>query len=76
MATIGVLGWLTSTAVELVGRRLTHWLPRMPYAPAPRPRLPRPTPASSVPAPALQGAAAGRPGTGPQPEEARDEHLV
>ncbi|NUP22097.1 MAG: ABC transporter permease [Streptomyces sp.] len=25
---IGVLGWLTSTVVELLGRRLTHWLPR------------------------------------------------
>ncbi|MGP4001629.1 ABC transporter permease [Streptomyces sp. 8N706] len=28
MATIGVLGWITSTAVELLGRRLTRWLPR------------------------------------------------
>ncbi|MCX4583549.1 ABC transporter permease [Streptomyces sp. NBC_01481] len=28
MATIGVLGWLTSTAVELAGRRVTRWLPR------------------------------------------------
>ncbi|GAA0356968.1 ABC transporter permease [Microbispora corallina] len=28
MATIGVLGWVTSGAVELVGRRLTRWLPR------------------------------------------------
>lgn len=27
MATIGALGWATSTAVELAGRRLTHWLP-------------------------------------------------
>ncbi|MFE6845627.1 ABC transporter permease [Streptomyces sp. NPDC057686] len=27
MATIGALGWLTSTAVERLGRRLTHWLP-------------------------------------------------
>ncbi|WP_426502381.1 ABC transporter permease [Dactylosporangium sp. McL0621] len=27
MATIGVLGWLTSGAVELLGRRLTRWLP-------------------------------------------------
>ncbi|MDG5806731.1 ABC transporter permease [Streptomyces ossamyceticus] len=76
MATIGVLGWLTSTAVELVGRRLTHWLPRTSDAPAHRPRLPRSAPASSVPAPAPQGGAAGGPGTGPKPEEARDEHLV
>ncbi|MEU7852867.1 ABC transporter permease [Nonomuraea sp. NPDC049141] len=28
MITIGLLGWLTSAAVELVGRRLTRWLPR------------------------------------------------
>ncbi|MEU9996206.1 ABC transporter permease [Streptomyces sp. NPDC050848] len=33
MATIGALGWLTSTAVELLGRRVTSWLPR----PAARP---------------------------------------
>lgn len=31
MVTIGVLGWLTSTAVELLGRRLTRWLPRTSY---------------------------------------------
>ncbi|SDI24653.1 NitT/TauT family transport system permease protein [Sinosporangium album] len=28
MITIGLLGWLTSAAVELVGRRATRWLPR------------------------------------------------
>ncbi|MFD9722610.1 ABC transporter permease [Streptomyces sp. NPDC059072] len=28
MATIGALGWITSTAVELLGRRATAWLPR------------------------------------------------
>ncbi|MGN9795353.1 ABC transporter permease [Streptomyces sp. OZ13] len=28
MATIGALGWLTSTTVELLGRRATSWLPR------------------------------------------------
>ncbi|GAA0243018.1 ABC transporter permease [Actinomadura nitritigenes] len=28
MATIGLLGYLTSAAVELAGRRLTRWLPR------------------------------------------------
>ncbi|WP_327351638.1 ABC transporter permease [Streptomyces sp. NBC_01304] len=28
MATIGLLGWLTSTTVELLGRRATAWLPR------------------------------------------------
>jgi NitT/TauT family transport system permease protein len=27
MITIGVLGWLTSSAVELTGRRVTRWLP-------------------------------------------------
>ena len=27
-ATIGLLGYLTSAAVELAGRRLTRWLPR------------------------------------------------
>ncbi|WP_405756447.1 ABC transporter permease [Streptomyces sp. NBC_00073] len=27
MVTIGALGWLTSTAVERTGRRLTRWLP-------------------------------------------------
>ncbi|MFD7652792.1 ABC transporter permease [Actinosynnema sp. NPDC059797] len=28
MVTIGLLGWLTSAAVELLGRRATRWLPR------------------------------------------------
>jgi NitT/TauT family transport system permease protein len=28
MITIGLLGWLTSAAVELAGRRVTRWLPR------------------------------------------------
>ncbi|MDQ0937345.1 ABC transporter permease [Streptomyces turgidiscabies] len=28
MATIGLLGWLTSTVVEVAGRRVTRWLPR------------------------------------------------
>jgi NitT/TauT family transport system permease protein len=28
MVTIGLLGWLTSAAVELVGRSVTGWLPR------------------------------------------------
>lgn len=28
MITIGALGWLTSAAVELLGRRVTRWLPR------------------------------------------------
>lgn len=51
MATIGLLGWLTSTAVELLGRRLTRWLPRTESRPAsPRaaapPRRPPPPPRS------------------------------
>lgn len=61
MVTIGLLGWLTSTAVELVGRRLTHWLPRTSYVPGARPRPARP-PASTV--------------EPTKAEEARDEHLV
>ncbi|MEU6149800.1 ABC transporter permease [Actinosynnema sp. NPDC047251] len=28
MVTIGLLGWLTSSAVEVLGRRATRWLPR------------------------------------------------
>ncbi|MFB7179665.1 ABC transporter permease [Streptomyces sp. NPDC056257] len=42
MVTIGALGWLTSTAVERAGRRLTSWLPARDavaaVAPLPRPR--------------------------------------
>jgi NitT/TauT family transport system permease protein len=69
MVTIGVLGWVTSTAVELLGRRLTRWLPRTAYAPGARP----PGPARSVkPAPTAPAAEPG----GPASEEARDEHLV
>ncbi|MFJ5261563.1 ABC transporter permease [Streptomyces sp. NPDC088387] len=68
MVTIGVLGWLTSTAVELLGRRLTHWLPRTSYVPGPRPRPARPVTSASREAPA------GRPLSHAQ--EARDEHLV
>jgi NitT/TauT family transport system permease protein len=61
MVTIGLLGWLTSTAVEVAGRRLTHWLPRTSYVPAARPRPAR------TPAPAVAPTEA---------EEARHEHLV
>ncbi|WP_053852590.1 ABC transporter permease [Streptomyces sp. NRRL B-24085] len=43
MVTIGVLGWLTSTAVELLGRRLTRWLPRTSYAGRRTPRRARST---------------------------------
>ncbi|MFD9795929.1 ABC transporter permease [Streptomyces sp. NPDC059070] len=48
MVTIGVLGRLTATAVEWLGRRLTRWLPRTSYVPGPRVRTPR------SPAPALR----------------------
>ncbi|AOR32701.1 ABC transporter permease [Streptomyces fodineus] len=76
MVTIGVLGWVTSTAVELLGRRLTRWLPRTSYVPAGRTRVPRP-----VAAPVRAG---GESEDQAQPEqqgqketeEARDEHLV
>jgi NitT/TauT family transport system permease protein len=71
MITIGVLGWLTSTAVELLGRRLTRWLPRTSYVPGARPRTGRP--AAPV-TPAATAVPAGP--AGPEPEEARDEHLV
>ncbi|MFJ9714404.1 ABC transporter permease [Streptomyces sp. NPDC101213] len=70
MVTIGVLGWLTSTTVELSGRRLTHWLPRTSYAAGTRPAQPR-TLRPARPAPAA--ARTDRPS---DPEEARDEHLV
>jgi NitT/TauT family transport system permease protein len=54
MVTIGVLGWVTSTAVELLGRRLTRWLPRTAHAAAdraPRVRGTAPAPVSSSPEP-------------------------
>ncbi|MCX5050326.1 MULTISPECIES: ABC transporter permease [unclassified Streptomyces] len=69
MVTIGVLGWLTSTAVELLGRRLTRWLPRTSYVPAGRPRPARAAAPASASAPT-------RTKTDPSTEEARDEHLV
>ncbi|RPF35503.1 ABC transporter permease [Streptomyces sp. TLI_185] len=49
MITIGVLGWVTSTAVELLGRRLTRWLPRTSYIPGGR--TPRPARAAAASAP-------------------------
>ncbi|MEU6092796.1 ABC transporter permease [Streptomyces sp. NPDC047085] len=63
MVTIGLLGWLTSTAVELLGRRLTRWLPRTSYVPGARPRPARAQVATNTPEPTTA-------------EEARDEHLV
>ncbi|MEU5631871.1 ABC transporter permease [Streptomyces rishiriensis] len=75
MVTIGVLGWATSTAVELLGRRLTRWLPRTSYVPSGRPRTPRPEPTAPGPTYPAPAAPAAVP-TGTDPEEARDEHLV
>ncbi|WP_262418574.1 ABC transporter permease [Streptomyces sp. SP2-10] len=76
MVTIGVLGWITSTAVELLGRRLTRWLPRTSYVPAGRTRAPRPlaAPAHSDNDPEQQ-AQSEQQGQN-DAEEARDEHLV
>ncbi|WP_329123547.1 ABC transporter permease [Streptomyces sp. NBC_01353] len=65
MATIGALGWLTSTAVELLGRRVTSWLPRPAARPAVRvpltvlrrrtaPRTPLVPAPASAPASALE----------------------
>ncbi|MGW7241736.1 ABC transporter permease [Streptomyces sp. NPDC054804] len=80
MVTIGVLGWVTSTAVELLGRRLTRWLPRTSYVPGGRPR----TPVAAVAAP-VAGAADGKSqkqadaqqqGRSDTDQEARDEHFV
>ncbi|MGW3403629.1 ABC transporter permease [Streptomyces zhihengii] len=61
MVTIGVLGWLTSTAVEVAGRRVTRWLPGgagatdrpAPARPARVPASParEPAPPARVPAP-------------------------
>jgi sulfonate transport system permease protein len=50
MVTIGVLGWVTSTAVEVLGRRLTRWLPRTESrtgTPEPRRALPAVTPSNT-----------------------------
>ncbi|MFK0177466.1 ABC transporter permease [Streptomyces xanthochromogenes] len=44
MVTIGALGWLTSTAVELLGRRATSWLPRPAGAGRPARRIAAPAP--------------------------------
>ncbi len=60
MATIGALGWLTSTAVETLGRRVTSWLPRPAErggagparaAVSPAPAAPARTSSRSVPLP-------------------------
>ncbi|GHH78290.1 hypothetical protein GCM10018793_28370 [Streptomyces sulfonofaciens] len=81
MVTIGVLGWLTSTAVELVGRRVTAWLPRRTLdargGPAPG-RTPRGATAADratgAPADASSETTADRtsttddPGAGPHPD--------
>ncbi|MCX5585135.1 ABC transporter permease [Streptomyces erythrochromogenes] len=78
MVTIGALGWLTSTAVERAGRRLTRWLPSrdasgpVPSSAAARPRTgrgprrPSRTPDHAAPAGAAVTGPAGPAGpTGP-----------
>jgi len=64
MITIGVLGWVTSTAVELLGRRLTRWLPRTSYIPGARTLRP------------ARGAAAAAPVSPTAKEEAPHDQLV
>lgn len=55
MLTIGLLGQLTSSAVEFAGRRATRWLPRTESAagpvPARRRTRPAPRPVDAAPAP-------------------------
>ncbi|MEU7055064.1 ABC transporter permease [Streptomyces sp. NPDC046197] len=85
MVTIGMLGWLTSTTVELLGRRLTRWLPSTSYVSGARPRIPRAVAPGSPASGTLptntghRAAARVKPEsekTGSEHEEARDEHLV
>ncbi|GHI05706.1 ABC transporter permease [Streptomyces cellostaticus] len=80
MVTIGVLGWVTSTAVEVLGRRLTRWLPRTSYTPGGRPRTPVPRVAAPVGVRAGSDpenqAEAQHQGHDDTEQEARDEHLV
>lgn len=89
MVTIGVLGWLTSTAVELVGRRVTRWLPRTPHTGAGTGRgagrsrrhdRPARTPAAGNPL-AQDSPRTGQHGPDPDPEAteagvSHDHHLV
>ncbi|WP_407288813.1 ABC transporter permease [Streptomyces sp. BP-8] len=61
MATIGALGWLTSTAVEFLGRRATSWLPR---------------PAERAPSRAARRALSATPPAAPSPAPALDKEPV
>ncbi|WP_329285821.1 ABC transporter permease [Streptomyces sp. NBC_00691] len=61
MATIGALGWLTSTAVETMGRRVTSWLPR---------------PTARVPAGGPAGAAGPSAATPPTPARRPEKEPV
>ncbi|MFD6918436.1 ABC transporter permease [Streptomyces virginiae] len=80
MVTIGALGWLTSTAVERAGRRLTRWLPaRDSSGPVPASaartrtwRVPGRSPRTPHPATARAGATGPRSGSGPFPEQTRE----
>lgn len=63
MATIGMLGWLTSTAVEVAGRRVTRWLPRTEHAAAPAAvQVRRAEPPPTPPLPATGGKPPDAPG--------------
>ncbi|MFJ9708643.1 ABC transporter permease [Streptomyces sp. NPDC101234] len=80
MVTIGVLGWVTSTAVELLGRWLTRWLPRTSYVPGGRARPVVPGVAAPV-AVSAEGESqkqsdAQQQSRGGTEQEARDEHFV
>ncbi|MFJ3722092.1 ABC transporter permease [Streptomyces sp. NPDC090045] len=80
MVTIGALGWLTSTAVERTGRRLTRWLPSLDSSgPVPSSaartrtgRGPGRSPRAPLPASALAGAAGPRSGPRAFPEQTRE----
>jgi NitT/TauT family transport system permease protein len=76
MVTIGVLGWLTSTAVELLGRRLTRWLPRTSYDGTGRSRPGAATQAGGVTRVPATAAHAESSPPASRTEEAHDEHLV
>jgi NitT/TauT family transport system permease protein len=81
MVTIGVLGWITSTAVELLGRWLTRWLPRTSYVPGGRPRTTVPAVAAAPVAVQADGESqkhsdAQQQYRGDTGQEARDEHFV
>ncbi|MFE6161643.1 ABC transporter permease [Streptomyces sp. NPDC056486] len=62
MVTIGALGWMTSTTVEVLGRRVTRWLPRT------ESRIEAQVPRRSLPKVPRSGPRPG-PRQGPRPQE-------